>query len=157
VLTLSACVLPGMERAAPETAAPPALVPLHPASAAPPPSARAVVFPQPLPRPPPPPRPGEQVALGPDAGLANPDKLIGLAAADVLRQLGTPTAELDEPPARVWQYTGRTCTFRLIYYLDVVNSEYRTVFYEARSANSDLENAERDCLADIVADRTAGT
>ena len=85
----------------------------------------------------------------------NPDRLIGAVPGEIITVLGEPTQRLQEPPAEIWQYDSRSCTLRLTLLLDVVTEEHRSVFYEVKSANPEVRNGDRNCVAELLANQRA--
>jgi hypothetical protein len=55
---------------------------------------------------------------------APPLKLIGLTQQETVTLLGTPSAQWDRPPAKVWHYQGLGCTVDVFFYLDVSRNEF---------------------------------
>ncbi len=55
---------------------------------------------------------------------ARPLKLIGLTQQETVTLLGTPSAQWDRPPAKVWHYQGLGCTVDVFFYLDVSRNEF---------------------------------
>lgn len=128
-----------------------ALPPSEWADTRPPGTATGVeAIPAPKPKPTPPPR--ETVTA---FATPRPEFLVGLGPEAALVLLGEPALRVQDPPGEIWQYNGRSCSLELTLLLDVVAEQYRTVFYEVRNGNSEVENGDRDCLAEILADRRA--
>lgn len=86
---------------------------------------------------------------------SNPDRLIGAMPGEIITVLGQPSQRLQEPPAEIWQYNSASCTLRLTLLLDVVTEEHRSVFYEVKSANPEVRNGDRNCVAELLATRRA--
>ncbi len=86
---------------------------------------------------------------------SNPDRLIGAIPGEIITVLGEPSQRLQEPPAEIWQYNSASCTLRLTLLLDVVTEEHRSVFYEVKSANPEVRNGDRNCVAELLAARRA--
>jgi hypothetical protein len=55
---------------------------------------------------------------------AQPVKLIGLTQRETVTLLGTPSAQWDRPPAKVWHYQGPGCAVDVFFYLDVSRNEF---------------------------------
>ena len=55
-----------------------------------------------------------------------------IAASDPLyvRREDVPAAELEKPPAKVWEYAGGTCMFNLFFYPSVDDKVFRVLAYE---------------------------
>ncbi|MFQ5971388.1 MAG: hypothetical protein ACE5Q3_03590 [Alphaproteobacteria bacterium] len=117
-----------------------------------PPGTEAEVEAVPAPRPKPEPPPRKTVTA---FATPRPEFLVGLGPEAALVLLGEPALRVQDPPGEIWQYNGRSCSLELTLLLDVVAEQYRTVFYEVRNGNSEVENGDRDCLAEIIADRRA--
>ncbi len=48
----------------------------------------------------------------------SPDRLIGLAADDILKLFGAPSLKRRESPAELWQYAAQACVMDLYLYAD---------------------------------------
>ncbi len=129
----------------------------------------------------PPPSPREPIRLPPPprrkpAGVArqdvaltapppppiSPNDLVGLTFVQVVDLLGTPTLQADDPPAKIYAYTGEKCTLKMYFYLDLENDEYRTLTYEVKGGKAkdgeangeEAEDAAARCLSEIMDDGT---
>lgn len=61
---------------------------------------------------------------------ADPQRLVGLDFHATKALLGDPAAELEKPPAKVWEYAGGTCMFNLFFYPSVDDKVFRVLAYE---------------------------
>ncbi len=97
--------------------------------------------------------PADQVGA---AASGDPYRLLGLDSPGLERALGPPSFTRVDPPAEVWQYAGDTCILYLFLYDGEGDRIYRVTHYEIRGAGL-TPAAQRRCLADIIADRRAGS
>ena len=68
---------------------------------------------------------------------AQPLKLIGLTQQETVTLLGTPSAQWDRPPAKVWHYQGPGCAVDVFFYLDVSRNEFSAL----RTTDAGLDGA----------------
>ena len=82
------------------------------------------------------------------------DKLMGLAAEELLAALGKPARIRDEEASRIYQYIGSDCVLDLFLYQETAGA-YRVSYAEARSVAADRQPVD-SCLkslpAPVVAD-----
>lgn len=82
------------------------------------------------------------------------DKLMGLAADELLAALGKPARIRDEEASRIYQYIGSDCVLDLFLYQETAGA-YRVSYAEARSVAADKKPVDA-CLkslpAPVVAD-----
>jgi hypothetical protein len=100
------------------TPAAPQPTPGPPPLAPPPPPAR------PLP-PPPPPAPAPLPEI----------KVVGLSQDDVAAAFGPPSATLERPPAKVWEYRSGNCAVEIYFYLDVERNAFYALHYDSPAPN----------------------
>lgn len=91
-------------------------------------------------------------APAPVATDVNAERILGLDAGALRRSLGTPQAQLDFPPARVWRYAAASCTFDVYFYMDVKSREFRVLHYEA-TANDGSERQKDQCYQRVLAEQ----
>jgi hypothetical protein len=87
---------------------------------------------------------GPQASVPPH--LPDFQKLAGMSAADLERQLGEPDFRRSEPPAEVWQYRGESCVLDLFLYRD--GTQYRVVYAETRDRDT-IRVAEANCYSSL--------
>ena len=63
-------------------------------------------------------------------------KVVGLSQDDVEGVLGAPSATLDRPPAKVWEYRSGNCTVDIYFYLDVGRNAFYALHYDSPAPNS---------------------
>jgi len=84
---------------------------------------------------------------------AQPLKLIGLTQQETATLLGTPSAQWDRPPARVWHYQGPDCAVDVFFYLDVSRNEFSalrtTVAGTDGAPQSSSQPSGQQCLSRI--------
>ncbi len=105
--------------------------------------------------------PGSETVAAPKAQSVAPatiwqsaDKLMGLAAEELLAALGKPARIRDEEASRIYQYIGSDCVLDLFLYQEAAGA-YRVSYAEARSVAADKKPVDA-CLkslpAPVVAD-----
>lgn len=149
-LSLNACAIQQQAPSTSRQSAPVAATPVEPALVEPmpkPPSRAAEKLAN-LPRVTmlPPERAMRDGLAGPDA--PGPDRLIGLAAADIRKMLGIPDFKRHDPPAQIWQYKKNGCLLDLFLYQD--EGQYRVTHVEARGY-SVKEISGTECLLEALA------
>jgi hypothetical protein len=84
--------------------------------------------------------------------LPDPRELVGLAARELERRLGSPSLRRREPPAEVWQYRTAGCVLHVFLYPGAAGPAVSHV--EARPRNGAAMSADSDrvCLAGIIAE-----
>ena len=87
---------------------------------------------------PPTPRRKPAQAGDPDVQPFDPELLVGLDFEATKTLLGTPAVQIEQPPAKVWAYTGGGCTFSVFFYPSVDDQEFRVLTYEATGTEADL-------------------
>jgi hypothetical protein len=106
----------------------------------------------PTPSPQPPPVPPAK----PPIAQLDPQRLVGLNESAVTDLIGPPQDVRDQPPARVWRYTGNKCAVEVLFYFDLTKQEFRALTYSVEPAGrSDL--AQRICLGGIQEAQRGGT
>ncbi len=106
-----------------------------------------VNFPHPLEKP---------VALNSDAGIFDPDQLIGLEPDQTVALLGIPPSVREEPPAKVWIYDSKFCTLDVFFYLDIGSDSFHALAYDVTVTDSS-EQARLACLSQIQAEYGASS
>jgi hypothetical protein len=61
---------------------------------------------------------------------ADPQLLVGLDFDATKALLGDPVARMEQPPAKVWSYTGGGCLFSVYFYPSVNDQGFRVLAYE---------------------------
>ena len=106
----------------------------------------------PTPSPQPPPVPPAK----PPVAQLDPQRLVGLNESAVTDLIGPPQDVRDQPPARVWSYTGNKCAVEVLFYFDLTQQEFRALTYSVEPAGrSDL--SQRICLGGIQEAQRGGT
>ena len=106
----------------------------------------------PTPSPQPPPVPPAK----PPVAQLDPQRLVGLNESAVTDLIGPPQDVRDQPPARVWRYTGNKCAVEVLFYFDLTKQEFRALTYSVEpTGRSDL--AQRICLGGIQEAQRGGT
>jgi hypothetical protein len=77
------------------------------------------------------------------------DKLMGLAAEELLAALGKPARIRDEEASRIYQYIGSDCVLDLFLYQETAGA-YRVSYAEARSVAADRQPVDA-CLKSLPA------
>ncbi len=115
------------------------------APAAGPPTAAGPVPPaaSPAPSPPPPAKP----AIDDD-----PERLIGLATAELTAMLGDPRFVRRDSSAQLWRYRNKTCILDLFLYRDTGRPEYFVSHVEARHHQGGAAE-KRDCFGALLLER----
>lgn len=60
----------------------------------------------------------------------DPKQLVGLDFDSTKALLGDPARQLEQPPAKVWAYNGKTCVFNVFFYPSVDDDVFRVLTYE---------------------------
>ncbi|HLJ65652.1 MAG TPA: hypothetical protein VKT70_16190 [Stellaceae bacterium] len=81
---------------------------------------------------------------------SNFDRLIGLDQNSVTELVGYARQVVDEPPAKIWRYVGRTCELDVYFYLNLQTSVMRALHYEVRNHES-TERPQQSCYDELVA------
>ncbi|MCP4328557.1 MAG: hypothetical protein GY791_09000 [Alphaproteobacteria bacterium] len=104
------------------------------------------------------PRPDLGITQGPDAFSADdaygadPEELIGRNERQVKATLGTPAAQRDVPPAKIWHYSEDDCVISVYFYLNLESQVFQALRYEiVERPRSAIEG--RECYAMLVASR----
>jgi hypothetical protein len=84
--------------------------------------------------------------------------VVGLSQAEAEAVLGPPAREMDQPPAKVWQYRSGDCGLNVYFYLDVARNAFYALHYDAGAPpTSPIPAAAGDaadrCLRRIYNDR----
>lgn len=92
---------------------------------------------------------------------ADPEALVGLDFARTRELLGAPALLMEEPPAKIWAYNGRSCVLHLHFYPKVGGSDFRVLTYnmvgEETGEEEDVVAAFRSrCLSELLADAKSG-
>jgi hypothetical protein len=91
-------------------------------------------------------REGLQGPQGPE-----PERLIGLAAADIQKMFGLPDFRRRDPPAEIWQYRKDGCMLDFfLYQVKEGSIEYRVTHVEARGRSVE-EVSGTECLLEALA------
>ncbi len=61
---------------------------------------------------------------------ADPQRLVGLDFDGTKALLGDPAARMEQPPAKVWAYTGGDCMFSVFFYPSVEDRVFRVLAVE---------------------------
>jgi hypothetical protein len=61
---------------------------------------------------------------------ADPQRLVGLDFDATKALLGDPVARMEQPPAKVWAYTGGGCMFSVFFYPSVDDQGFRVLAFE---------------------------
>ncbi|MCW5568857.1 MAG: hypothetical protein KIS84_11585 [Dokdonella sp.] len=77
-----------------------------------------------------------------------PVNLIGLEEQELRDLLGSPAAQEDRPPGKIWRYRKGGCALNVTLYPDVQTRKFGTLSYEVKSDDG-TEQAKRACLADL--------
>jgi hypothetical protein len=88
----------------------------------------------------------------PDDALPGPERLAGLAAADLSALLGPPGFVRRDPPAEIWQYGTETCVLDLFLYADAAGGPIRVEHFEFRGRTV-AGVAPKACYRDLLAVR----
>lgn len=78
-----------------------------------------------------------------------PLKLIGLTEPETVALLGAPTAQWDQPPAKVWHYQGPGCAVDVFFYLDVSRNEFSALRTTAPGTDGASASNSQQCLSRI--------
>lgn len=106
----------------------------------------------------------EQLAKAPSSH--DPRVLIGLDFDQASRLLGDPALREDKPPAKLWLFTGNSCSMRVFFYPTLGDTTYRVLTYEVEgesapkpTANNDPETSAfaRRCFGELLAQRDTKT
>lgn len=79
---------------------------------------------------PPTPRRKPDPAAAIAAAQIDPKQLVGLDFDSTKALLGDPALQLEQPPAKVWAYNGKTCVFNVFFYPSVDDDVFRILTYE---------------------------
>ena len=90
------------------------------------------------------------------APVADPETLIGLDFERARNLLGDPALLIEEPPAKIWAYNGRSCVLHLHFYPKVGGSDFRILTYNMVGADTDAgeeaEGFQSLCLSQLLAE-----
>lgn len=96
----------------------------------------------------------------------DPRVLIGLDFDQASRLLGDPALREDKPPAKLWLFTGSSCSMRVFFYPTLGDTTYRVLTYEVDgdaapkpAVNTDPETSAfaRRCFGELMAQRDTKT
>ncbi len=92
--------------------------------------------------------------MQPEPGPEREIKLLGMSRSEATTLLGTPAAERDAAPAKIWTYAGAECAVELYFYLDVARNDFYALHYYVHGANGAIvgEAADR-CLQRIYSEK----
>ncbi len=79
---------------------------------------------------PPTPRRKPDPAAAIAAAQIDPKQLVGLDFDSTKALLGDPALQLEQPPAKIWAYNGKTCVFNVFFYPSVDDDIFRVLTYE---------------------------
>jgi hypothetical protein len=63
--------------------------------------------------------------------------------------LGAPSAQWDQPPAKVWHYQGPGCAVDVFFYLDVSRNEFSALRTTAPGTDGANASSGQQCLSRI--------
>lgn len=82
--------------------------------------------------------------------LSQPDRLIGLKAAEIADLLGAPGFRRKDSPAEIWQYRAQGCFLDVFLYADKAGGElYSVAHVEVRPRRAEPVT-KQDCLRQVV-------
>lgn len=82
--------------------------------------------------------------------LSQPERLIGLKAAEIADLLGTPGFRRKDSPAEIWQYRTQGCFLDVFLYADKAGGELYSVAHVEVRARRAEPVTKQDCLRQVV-------
>ncbi len=79
---------------------------------------------------PPTPKSKPEPAAAISVAQIGPKQLVGLDFESTKALLGDPARQLEQPPAKVWAYNGKTCVFNVFFYPSVDDDVFRVLTYK---------------------------
>ncbi|WP_298375470.1 hypothetical protein [Azospirillum sp.] len=82
---------------------------------------------------------------------ATPDALVGLSEAQTAKLLGSPAAQEEASPGRIWRYAKGGCRLDVFFFMDMtLSQDFRALSYDMKS-NPNVPDSDRQCFAQLLA------